>query len=236
MDRPCWLSNDRMNVPSFVMLGDIVADKTNLRRESLPKKSLAALENFVALRKPDENTAYLRYSEEYGNMICEAVAQGHSIQEIAQHVDTPSERTIYEWIRTYPAMFLSYQQARERYADRLMDEAVKIADDDLKNFKEDSKGRLVPDWENVNRAKLRVETRKWMASKFAPKKYGDKIEITGEMTLSLGHETRESKLIRMREIAEEFRRRGGDMKALFAALGLQDVAEVKELSSGLDTH
>lgn len=38
-------------------------------------------------------------------------------------------------------------------------------------------GRLVVDGDAIQRAKLRIETRKWMLSKLAPKKYGDKLEV-----------------------------------------------------------
>lgn len=31
----------------------------------------------------------------------------------------------------------------------------------------------------IQRSKLRVDTRKWLASKMAPKKYGDKVAIGG---------------------------------------------------------
>jgi hypothetical protein len=46
-------------------------------------------------------------------------------------------------------------------------------------------GREVVDHDHIQRAKLRVETRKWMLGKMAPKKYGDKqqIEHSGNLTL-----------------------------------------------------
>jgi hypothetical protein len=41
----------------------------------------------------------------------------------------------------------------------------------------DGKGGFVErvNHENINRSRLRVDTRKWMAGKLAPKKYGDRI-------------------------------------------------------------
>jgi hypothetical protein len=32
----------------------------------------------------------------------------------------------------------------------------------------------------VQKQSLRVDTRKWLLSKMAPKKYGDKLELTGD--------------------------------------------------------
>ncbi len=44
----------------------------------------------------------------------------------------------------------------------------------------DGKGNKVLDHEHVQRSRLRVDTRKWAAGKLAPKRYGDKLQHTGE--------------------------------------------------------
>ena len=43
----------------------------------------------------------------------------------------------------------------------------------------------VLDAEHVQRSRLRIDTRKWMAGKLAPKKYGEKIEyeLSGQIGL-----------------------------------------------------
>ena len=48
-------------------------------------------------------------------------------------------------------------------------------------------GLIVPDHENVQQSRLRVDSRKWLLSKQLPKKYGDKItqEITGDASAPL---------------------------------------------------
>jgi len=43
----------------------------------------------------------------------------------------------------------------------------------------------VEDREVTSRSKLRVETRKWLMSKLAPKKFGDKLELGGSINLGL---------------------------------------------------
>jgi hypothetical protein len=44
----------------------------------------------------------------------------------------------------------------------------------------------VPDNEWISRSKLRVDTRKWLMSKLAPKKYGEKqqVELSGSVDLA----------------------------------------------------
>jgi hypothetical protein len=36
------------------------------------------------------------------------------------------------------------------------------------------------DWAAIQKHKLQVDTRKWLLSKLAPKKYGDKLEVSGD--------------------------------------------------------
>jgi hypothetical protein len=36
------------------------------------------------------------------------------------------------------------------------------------------------DHENINRAKLKVDTRKWLMSKMDPKRWGDRIQVAGD--------------------------------------------------------
>lgn len=52
--------------------------------------------------------------------------------------------------------------------------------DDIENA--DSK--VVADNEHINRSRLRIDTRKWIAAKLAPKIYGDKMVSESRVTIS----------------------------------------------------
>ena len=72
-----------------------------------------------------------------------------------------------------------YTCAREAQADLLADQIINIADD----HKDDtiinpSTGAPQMNAEWVARCKLQIDARKWKASKLAPKKYGDKVDVT----------------------------------------------------------
>jgi hypothetical protein len=75
----------------------------------------------------------------------------------------PSATTVFNWLRTNPGFLEQYARAKEESADALADEMLDIAD----NTDEEAQSRRV-----------RVDTRKWIASKLKPKKYGDKIDAT----------------------------------------------------------
>jgi hypothetical protein len=71
-----------------------------------------------------------------------------------------------------------YARAHEDRADTLADEMIEIADDAASR----------PSIEGVAAAKLRVETRRWIAQKLRPQKWGDKqtVEHVGAVSIRIG--------------------------------------------------
>lgn len=95
----------------------------------------------------------------------ERLAQGESLNQICQDKALPSRSTVYNWIDDNADLLDKYTRARERQADFLADEIVKIADN--------PEG----DWQ---RDRLRVEARKWTAAKLRPRKYGERVTHAGD--------------------------------------------------------
>jgi hypothetical protein len=60
-----------------------------------------------------------------------------------------------------PLLAAEYSRARERKADTFADDIVEIADND----------------EDPQRARNRIDARKWVASKLQPRTYGDRIDM-----------------------------------------------------------
>lgn len=89
--------------------------------------------------------------------------------------------------RTFWAHLAKDDEAANKYArakslglERLADEIIDIADAREGDVMLDEEtGRRLIDNEAVQRARLRVDSRKWLLSKLAPKKYGDKLGLTG---------------------------------------------------------
>jgi len=85
----------------------------------------------------------------------------------------------------HPEFLPKYAGAREAQAELMSAEIIEIADETCSDTRIVKKGDLeieVADNEWINRSRLRVDTRKWLMSKLAPKKYGDKIqqEVSGK--------------------------------------------------------
>jgi hypothetical protein len=64
--------------------------------------------------------------------------------------------------------------------EELSDEMLEIADDSSSDYIVVD-GRKTVDHEHIQRAKLRIESRRWTLSKLAPKKFGERsaLEISG---------------------------------------------------------
>jgi hypothetical protein len=70
-----------------------------------------------------------------------------------------------------------YARATAQRHDSIFEEMLDIADNSNLDVVIGEEGRVIVNGEAVQRSRLRIETRKWMLGKLAPKKYGDKLEV-----------------------------------------------------------
>lgn len=105
---------------------------------------------------------------------------GESLKSITAGEDMPDRSTVYRWLLAHEGFRDIYTRAREDQADTLADEIIDIADDSANDLMVGENGDEVVNRENVNRARLRVDARKWVAAKLKPRKYGDSTKITGD--------------------------------------------------------
>jgi hypothetical protein len=127
------------------------------------------------------------FSQEKADLICEQISTtSKSLRTICKMKGMPSVQTVLKWLREDRRGFVAqYARAKEEQADFMCEEMIDIADDgsnDLMTIEKGDTSYEVENKEVTNRSKLRVETRKWLASKLKPKKYGDKLdmELTGK--------------------------------------------------------
>jgi len=89
----------------------------------------------------------------------------------------PPHSTFLEWVAKDPAFADQYARAREANVEVHVDEIIDIADDKSSDTITDAEGNERPNTEWIQRSRLRVDARKWVASKQLPKKYGDKLDV-----------------------------------------------------------
>ena len=111
--------------------------------------------------------------------IIEGISNGKSLKSILDNDKTlPSRPIIYEWLNSenkdFDKEFLNnYTRATQDRADYLVEETITIADDQEDDVYIDDEGVARTNHNVIQRARLRVDTRKWIAGKMKPKKYGD---------------------------------------------------------------
>lgn len=114
--------------------------------------------------------------------ICEMVAECRPLMDIAKEVGV-GFGYLSDWL-SRPEHLEKYARAREAQADRHAEEILRIADDGKSDTYIDEHGNERVDQEVVARSKLRVDARKWLASKMRPKVYGDKLDLGGHVGMS----------------------------------------------------
>ena len=83
--------------------------------------------------------------------------------------------TFVQWANEDAELGKRYARARENLIERMAQEVLDLSDSDVDVLPDGKK-----DWAAVQKHKLQVDTRKWLLSKLAPKKFGDKLELSGD--------------------------------------------------------
>jgi len=122
-----------------------------------------------------------KYTPELADRICRAIATStKSLKQIcASNEGFPCRETIYDWCWDYEEFSNKYDQAKRHQANLLAEEVVTIADDDYDDMIQGEHG-MIPNSARVQRHKLRVDSRKWIACKLLPKVYGEKQHVESE--------------------------------------------------------
>jgi hypothetical protein len=122
------------------------------------------------------------YSPELIAVICARMAEGVSLRSICLDDEMPDKSTVFRWLAAHKEFRDQYARAREARADAMAEEILEISDDDSDDAITDPEtGGTRLNSEFVARSRLKVDTRKWLMARMAPKVYGDKVsqEISG---------------------------------------------------------
>lgn len=110
--------------------------------------------------RPDE------YTPERAELLCQYLAQGMSLRTTCKQEGMPDPATVFSWMRKYPEFLKRYEQAKQESSDALAEELLDIADEGNPT--------------DTQRARLRVDARKWLMAKMKPKKYGEQLDLTSK--------------------------------------------------------
>lgn len=114
------------------------------------------------------------YTQELADLICERVAtHREGLKKIcAKFDDMPDETTITLWRIKHHEFSLKYAEAKRIQVDKIVDELDDIMDENLGHYT-DPEGNKRIDSPSATIAIAKANNKKWLASKLAPKLYGD---------------------------------------------------------------
>ena len=151
---------------------------------------------FLTFKAPDpEQPVTVRpyagreYSATIANKVCERLMQQQSLNKICKDPSMPSKSAVIRWLADPKLSEFRemYYYARRVAAEMFVDEIFEIADDGSNDWKprHNANGELldyVPDNEAIQRSRVRIDARKWYASKMVPRIYGDKLDVDLDAT------------------------------------------------------
>jgi hypothetical protein len=140
-----------------------------------------------------------RYSSAVADRICERLLEGRSLKSICEDRGMPAASTVFRWLAEDPAFSRRYAQARQAQADALFEEILEIADCDEGD---------------TARARLKIDTRKWLAAKIAPRRYGDQAAPAGSAAAEMTPEQRRARIAELVAKAGAVSNGGGDIDGL----------------------
>lgn len=102
------------------------------------------------------------FTPEIFDGICEEISSGKSLRAILKDPDLPSRVAFYKWLDRDQALVNQYARSKQDCADYYAEEIIEIADNCT----------------DTKKARLQIDSRKWVSSKLKPKSYGDRVDHT----------------------------------------------------------
>lgn len=107
------------------------------------------------------------YTKELAETICARIAAGDSVRKIGSDPDMPAQSTIHLWV------IKNIDNFSERYAEAKAIGA-EVEADEINNIAET--------YEDLARAKLIIDTKKWNLAKKLPGRFGDRVAVDNKIS------------------------------------------------------
>ena len=118
------------------------------------------------------------YTPEVAENVLSLMREGLSLRKACQQIGV-TKTTFLRWVESVDGLADQYTRARDQMLDVQAEELEEIGD---------QAANAVTAVE-VAGLRLKADNRKWLLSKLAPKRYGDKIEIAGDPNAPVKIET-----------------------------------------------
>jgi len=160
------LSSPRKGAP----LSDEVKNFHNEEKTRMVAEELEDARNAVAnVPKVRHTNGGIRLTDELFEAICVAIGKGDSVHRLCERPDMPGREAFFDRCERDATSAKRYSRALALRGERFADQIAEIADE--------SYYAQTP--EQAASYRLRVETRKWLAARLLPKKYGERVTLEG---------------------------------------------------------
>lgn len=112
------------------------------------------------------------YTDELAERICARMEKGEALASICDADDMPNLRTVLRWAsdrEDFSALYLAAQAAQAERLDAEIDEIAATATDK----------------DSAAAARVKIAAKQWRASKMAPKRFGDRMDVNVDHTFDL---------------------------------------------------
>jgi hypothetical protein len=126
------------------------------------------------------------FTSELGEEICLAIAISSKALRVLceENSHWPNANTICEWRIKIKQFGEAYLRAKQQQIEILVDEIIEIADDTTRDNITNCAGQIAVDHEHINRSRLRIAARQWLASKLCPRLYGDRVQCDSTISIT----------------------------------------------------
>ena len=128
------------------------------------------------------------YDRQTVDLILARLSNGEMLNQICEEVGQPLAATFRGWvIDDVDGIAERYARARELCWQWHAEEINRLSDKCRvgAKVKTGADGVEIQTEDLVSRTKLQIDTRRWLVSKLLPKQYGDKLELSGNVTMTL---------------------------------------------------
>lgn len=128
------------------------------------------------------------YDKSLAIQMCELLSEGIPLREICRMDGMPAWRTVYDWIGRDAELAASIARAREMGYDALAEQCLIISNTPVMGKKtvyssgaeEDKDSVTVTEEDMLGHRKLQIETRLKLLAKWDPKRFGDRVQLSGD--------------------------------------------------------
>ncbi len=114
--------------------------------------------------------------------VIKALESGKTLGNILDEPNMPSRTGFYSWLKSEEGFEEKYVRAKELSAEALYDEMIRIAETPIMGDETTigPNGVTITTKDQIHHRRLLLDTIKWRLGKEAPRKYGDKLDVTSD--------------------------------------------------------